>query len=355
MVNFDTKLNADFFNYLGSFWNQIPKEEKEIIRLYWSGLNSYNSKLYEGLYRSFLSKGIEYSPAFYSYTDKYYEVIFSGVGKNVYQLTSTTSGVDKDYIYQVNNVLEIPTLQHKIVEPSEGINSTITYYSGVDFEIQEGRYIRFVSGITTRTDYINSGTDVTKSTLYAPNVLIQNPVIYGLFGNAVGFKESLFFNRTYTPNYVTNGLSSGLRGTCEHYKSLIEALCKVSSYSPTVDNIVHGYQLARGAPFAHVSGIASVSGQQITLGTYVYSIPSGLPLVVSDGDAVNKFDILTSGVYLHDMISNSGLIKATYSGLSDFYNKYMIEDNLSGLNYSSSYLTDYMTIINPAGLNYTII
>lgn len=590
MQFFTETRSKDFFPYLGNYWNDISDDEKTLIKTYWSAMWSQFDKMYLDLYQTFLSQAIDYCPPYITEKGRYFEVVTSGVSKNSWL-------VDGSYTYSIPGILDMPYLYHKNSEPSYDGRPLTVYKKGTDYDIIEGWGIQFSSGVTPRVDYSYNGTDTYKSTLWAEELISYNRVLYELYGDAIGFDEIYFKNRSSSPYYVASGLeakafyeydipSSGLvvrfraqdgyedlgdgnirwnatesaqgiyaqtisglkpdftqdelgrpvfrfdedsveffemssgidlsyytvaaiakstgtapyilagdnsthlafaanddnaaqsfglnyspfnptmvgqitsnytsndvyvstvtrfndaitghkaylnnffisdgntlpllsgiatvryigrrayptelalmqfggdiheiliydrvlsdeeidniqryaitkynidplepfydksvKGDCRFYKDLIEGLCKFSSAVPSVGNLTKCYALSRGLPFALEDGTASVSGDQITIGSYIYDLPSGLTPSVQDGDSVEKFDILSSGVYLWDNTTNSGLIDQFFSGVLP-YNKYVYEDTISGLTeYSTQFLFDYLNLVNPAGLEFGI-
>jgi len=201
MTIYNESTQSDYFDKLGSFWSKLSNDDRDLIRTYWSSLDLMANKLYMSLYTADLSRGMQYMPPYIEETDANFTIIFSGVGKNVLK-------VGDNYLHLLDGAVAIPELHHKISDPAVGMYGTEKYYSGVHYNVIDGGYVEFISGLWTREDTIYSGSQFAyQSTLFAPTLISYNPVLFGLYGESIGFRPSEFFNGSYEPSYISSGLA----------------------------------------------------------------------------------------------------------------------------------------------------
>jgi hypothetical protein len=143
-------------------------------------------------------------------------------------------------------------------------------------------------------------------------------------------------------------------------------LTDIKRRSPTIDNLERGFGISRGLPFAYRAGtIASLIDNEIKIavsglsGTYdTYIIPSGYIISVYSGLAVKQFDLLISGVQLHDHVNDYDFIMSL-SGTNEFnYTSrvaFTYKSNLENLNYNSDFHNKYVASLMPVGLEYQVI
>jgi hypothetical protein len=152
----------------------------------------------------------------------------------------------------------------------------------------------------------------------------------------------------------------------EHYRYLIWALEEIKRRPPTIQNLINGFGISRGLPFAYRAGLVTniidntisvlVSGLTNTYDNYI--IPSGYNITVNSGQNIESFYILMSGINYYDYVNDYERIM-NLSRITDLnYTKEIIisyNHNLNNLNYNSTFHLNYIKSLIPKGLNLNII
>ena len=93
---------------------------------------------------------------------------------------------------------------------------------------------------------------------------------------------------------------------------------------PTIGNLEKLYNILYNLPFAYEGGAASISGQGCTIGNYTYYLPVGESWSVSNGQEIERFQPLTSGIQIKDRVSHPTEIEAEFGTLKDA-NSFILE------------------------------
>ena len=277
-------------------------------------------------------------------------------------ISTTTSGLPIEntsidsYLYKLPNnypYLTIPILS--------GINTGNILTEGTDFEIDKLHHIKFLGDAAA---YTYSKFSDQQEVFEAPQALHLLPSLTNLYFKSFGGPENpegVVNANAYTP-YI-NGYSSlsnfeQKKAGSIYLKHLSQALTNTLGKGPSFKNLTEGFCLISGMPFSYEAGIASIetSGADniVTIsGGNDYLIPFPLTLNVGEGEEVEKYQILASGISLHDYISSSGILtELTADNPEQFYYTLGIQRSTRtfGLNHYQPFVDYYTNYLLPAGL-----
>lgn len=232
--------------------------------------------------------------------------ILNGVNAGTYPIGSIISSTEiqistlfpsvqkNDVIYSINafphgvrispQVESIPVIQDLIDDP------TSVLIEDVDYVVSSGI-------LASRTAFLKSSIgpeDKRERQAWAEVTKVNRETPYRNFGVLIDF----------------------YRENSEDYKLALQGLWFTFWTGSTPGNLARGLHILLGLPFAQREGtitrvdiglaeidITEASGRIIT-----YSIPSGLDPVVSSGDAIARFDSLTTGVRIIDRNNEPGFV-----------------------------------------------
>jgi hypothetical protein len=271
----------------------------------------------------------------------------------------TTNTTISSYLYELPSkyiYLTIPVLS--------GINTGNVLYEGTDYSIEKLHYLRFPSYVAnyTYSEYLD-----TREIFNAPQSLFLLPSLTNLYFKAFGelnSPENVIIENAYSPyisGWVTGDFSyfDERRLYAEHLKHLSQALTNALAKGPTFENLTDAFCLISGMPFSYEEGyVGSISND----GTYnyvpiisgnTYQIPEPMTLSVVEGNWIDKYDILASGIHLHDYISSSGIIEElTAEHPEQFWYTLGIQrsSRTYGLNYYPPFVEYFTDALLPAGI-----
>tara|TARA_Y100000310_G_scaffold343732_1_gene452759 strand:+ start:644 stop:1687 length:1044 start_codon:yes stop_codon:yes gene_type:complete len=336
---------TQFWEYLGSFWDDF--EDKDLVEALWTQYFAVINDLTRTLYSIDLTKSLRYMPAILTEVGDTFPIIFSGES----QTTSVISGLHNQYV--TDGMLSIPTLAGISTDPLH----TDTYpgqslVEDTDYEIVNKHRLQFLdySALDLDPALENPG-----AIYYAANTYRVNPALRDFYFPNVGFGSDSEVEAYTHYQPVSSGIAE-TQQQYEHFKYLAWALWDVMRDTPTMGNIQRGCEIARGMPFAHEAGTASIVGQQITIGTKIYNVPSGLTLAVTDGATVTQFEVLADGVTVDDNISDPTLIAEQTEWNPLTYNSKMVivVDSGVSVGYDNTFFTNYVADIIPDNIEYKI-
>jgi hypothetical protein len=271
----------------------------------------------------------------------------------------TSNTTIKSYLYPLPNNFEyltIPTLS--------GVNTTNVLVEGTDYNIEKLHYIRFSGNAST---YAYGEFADEREIFIAPQGLFLLPSLVNLYFKSFGGPndpEGILNANAYTP-YISGWLTGAFtnfeekRYYAEHLKHLSQGLTTALSKGPSFKNLRNAFCLISGMPFSYEAGTidsintdANYSYVAITSGN-TYQIPNPLTLAVEEGEVVERYQILASGVSLHDYISSSGVLEeVTAANPEQFYYTLGIQrsNRTYGLNHYQPFVDYYSDSILPAGL-----
>ena len=340
-----TTIIESIWESLGTFWGQFP--DKDIFTQFWTIYSNIVNELFRRKVEVHLSRLLKNLNPVLSYTDITYKPIFSGDNKN----TILVSGLNS---LETNKLLiSIPTLS--------GVETGQILTEGIEYQLHDRRLIQFLTVPTF--DPNNIGID-NRITLYADTVYRHNPVLWGVHASGIGLEISSLDNEDYLPyNTIT---ASGIQRTIDvasHYRYLIWSLTEMRRRSPTIDTLVRGYGISRGLAFNYRAGtITSIVNSTITIAVSglnnindTYVIPSGHNLAVINGQALEQFELLISGINFHDHVNDKPFIEAlSFTNNFNLFSKvaFTFSSDLDTLDYNTSFHDKYVKTLMPLGLNH---
>jgi len=452
----------NFWNRLSTFYDFVPRNEKEIIEVYWKHLFNALEGLRYDLAQATLAGYLNYAPGYIEEQFQEYPMIFSGEEKNVELLKYDSPIIVSGYnqVPSANNVVynykvtafdihgETPPSDAAIIisgandlssdnntivwETVSGVlgyniygraqnqfkfitnttatffidngsisifsealeppvsNSTIESYlyplpndypylsipvlsgmytglglrEGIDYDIEKLHYIK-ING--NAADFTSGDYAEEQEIFNAPQALSLLPSLTNLYFEAFGelnSTEEVINTYSYTP-YISGWLTGAFSYFEErkmyaiHMKHLSQALTNALAKGPSFKNLHDAFCLISGMPFSYEEGIVDNIWEDseytfiaITSGN-TYSIPKPLELLYDEGDDVNKYAILASGINFHDYISSSGILEElTAEHPEQFW--YTLGIQRSNRTYNLSHYkpwVDYFTdALVPAGL-----
>lgn len=452
---------AKFWNRLSTFYDFVPRNEKEVIEAYWEQLFNAMEGLPYDLAQVTLAGYLDYTPGYIEDQYQEYDIIFDGDYQNVelerfdppvtisgynvapsgdnvvynYKITAldvhgetlpsdslliisgqtdlysnynsitweAVSGVSSYNIYgrelnnyyyitnttntyftddgtiAVNSGITLPTSNTTIqsyiyplpndyayltIPVLSGINTDNVLLEGTDYEVHDLHYIRFFGDAST---YAYSEYTDTREIFNAPQALFLLPSLLNLYFKAFGElndPENVILSGAYTP-YVSGWLTGAFdyfeerQLYAEHLKYLSHGLTNALAKGPTFGNLTDAFCLISGMPFCYESGIVSAVWDDGTYnyvsisGGNTYQFPLPLTVAVTEGSGVDRYEILASGIHLHDYISSSGIIETlTADNPEQFWYTLGIQRSCRtyGLNHYQPFVDYYTNSILPAGL-----
>jgi len=260
------------------------------------------------------------------------------------------------YLYKIPNdfiYLTMPVLS--------GVYSNITLNEGIDFKIQNLHYLKFYNNLNV---YSIPGF---KETFVIPKALFLLPSLTNIYFKAFGElnnPEEVIKQEAYTP-YINGWLTDSFnffekkRYYAEHLKYLSQGLTNALSKGPNFKNLTTAFCLISGMPFCYESGIVNNIWQDSNYnyvsisGGNTYQFPLPLTTSVQIGEPVSRFQILASGIHLHDYVSSSGIIEQlTQINPEEFWYTLGIQRSCRtyGLSHYQPFVDYYTNYILPAGL-----
>ena len=315
MLSRETTTSSDIWQSLGTFWSQLPSEDKELIETIWDGYLEAFSSMYDELDNIVSSTSISSMPGYLTSSNEYFDIIYSGT--ETYSGLVNTELIDGAYNYYFKDnriIIAISGMESEYYD-STGLNWSSSGMSvDEDYTISDdGERITFLKNPPIQrnlyNDYFYQGD------IYAGQVTYLNPALFNIYGALVRADRKLFVDRSYT-DYKDDYLSSGdeLRGLANHFKYMVWGLRYFKQSRPTLNNFKKGLSIARGLPFAYMDGTiesittsATRSLVNMDDGT-TYYVPIDLDLSFSSGESVYRFDPLVSGIDLYDWVNGSGIM-----------------------------------------------
>ena len=295
---------TQLWNYLPTVWEKMSITDRTKIEAIWQAYLDETGEMLRELYQVDLSKSLPYMPAVLAFRYDTYPIIFSGDDQN----TVIISGRHNYYVPQWT--FSIPTISGVVHDP-------VIKAQGYDGQVlTEGEHYHIVD--YHRLEFFTlSGIEFDPSELYGavywvPERFQFNPVLFDLWLPFVGFDDNEIFSYTTTAVH-SGGTLNDYYWNANHYKFLAWGLWTKMRIQPTITNLETGIGIAYGLPFAYTSGIASLNGSYLTIPPYTYDLSAG-NIAITNGQFVNQFDLLVSGVELWDYINNYDLIASLDTG-----------------------------------------
>lgn len=180
------------------------------------------------------------------------------------------------------SVASIPYLQDLVDNP------TVLMKQGADFEIRDG-----ILSVRSAFPLITTGpSDAHSRRLWAEEVKIDKNTPYRNFGVLIDF----------------------FRQNSESYRLALQGLWYTFWTGSTPNNMGRGLHILLGLPYARKAGtVTRLEGEEMDITdergfTITYVVPDGLDPTKAFGDAVDRFDSLTTGVEIVDRNTNPGFV-----------------------------------------------
>lgn len=324
----------DMWDALGSAWDEF--QDKPTIEVFWRATASGIDEVDRVAIELQKSRALPYLTTQYNTGPELYKIIYSGLSTDLNVIIG--SGIS--FFYPIDPwTISIPNILSSY--KYRGTSYTDTYNENVHYTISGMNYIAWNYSTWPNPDLRFPGKGVLLG--YAPIVKRYNPMLMNTWAKMCNF--------TLT-NYVS--YSGMAQPSDEHLKYLLWGLWYTLQRPPSIETLEIGFGIARGLPFAYESGTAAVSDRQITLGNYVYTLPSGVT-AIPNGTAVTQFDILCSGATLYDYTTNPDLV-TSYSTIYSNRNTlvYTLDHTLASIPYSTTFFTDFTERITPEQIQYFI-
>jgi hypothetical protein len=339
-----SRSEKDFWLGLGSFWDDF--ENRREVELYWKGMLEAFSESSTNVYQHYLMQYPLYNPDVWERKHLEFDLIFSGQENN--EVSPFYFSTDYE------GIASIPVLS--------GIETGEVLVENLDYEIVNSNKIHLLNGYpsTVYNDYLYDG-----ETFYAEKSYFSDPVSYSLNRKLSNIEAMTIEDDSYFPHtlnlkaivepislsgpysdkdliYVTaedkyyeaRMNSSGTVETVEitysqSYKYRIEkiklikymgwALFYLKKSKPSVKTYKWIYNILYNEPFAYEGGIASVNGNECTIGSYTYYLDpdSGFTWDI-DGETIERFQPLLGNVEIHDMVSNEALLESTFGPIEKY-------------------------------------
>lgn len=326
---------TQLWDSLGTAWSSF--EDKPTVEAFWYALASGIDAIDSMTMQIQKSRSLPYLEASFNNGPDIYKIVYSGLTTDLTVTPLTSGGLFEfgidPYVYSIPNLYTSYRYQGTTYSGiyTEGIHYTI---SGLN---------TLVWGDTPPSPdlrFADKGVIIA----YAPTVWRLNPVLMNVWARMVGLTYDQF------TNYNTYGQPS-----FTHLKMLIWALANVQQGAPSIANLKKAYGISRGLPFAYVSGLINSVYQTdhyiSTIGNYSYTLPSGM-IPLPNGTAINKFDIICSGLTLSDYVNNPTLVNE----YANVYNKRNILiyklSNTANVAHDQTFHANYITKLMPTQINW---
>ena len=369
MAIIKTRDVSQLWNSVGSIWGNLSENDKLLFEQIWTNYLQVFDQYYDWLDNLMNSVSTKTIPYFLSFSGEYFDLIFETTNEDRYgHLINTTkySG-DTFFSYEFDEdgsriILDLENVQNVYYDESGNslVYDSLSY--DADYRIStDGRKLLLLNDPPLTADQNYSVID--RSYVYADTVKYLNPALFDCYGKQIGLSEKNFVKKHYK-NYNTGYVSSGqeLLERAQHFKYLIWALSYFKEEFPSMLNLEKGLSIARGIPFVYNSGIVNSvtnlgNAHKISLDDFDYYVPSGLTPSVSEGDAVDTFGLLVSGINLYDWTND--LNSAIMSGEGIPWQQYRSTLMLSipsgcddCLSYDYPFYSEYVNEILANGMNF---
>ena len=348
MGTFNTLDVNKIWESLGTFWGQFP--DKELFSELWGLYYETVQELFKRKIRVHLSKYMKSISPVLEKPYSTFTIDFTTDTGNVIEISGLNSYYVNDYLFS------IPTLS--------GLNTGQLLIEGVDYQIYQHQYVQFLSTPTYDTSSAGIADEVT---LYAEDVFFHNPVLWEIHASGIGLPVNSLDNEEFLPyNNIASSGNDRVVDIAEHYRYLIWSLTEIKRRQPTIKNLEAGYGISRGLPFVYRAGTVNsivdsavsiaVSGLESVYDEYI--IPSGYTTTAVSGIYLDQFEVLISGIRLHDHVNDYDYIMAR-PGVNEFnYTSNVVftyPSNFDDLNFSSTFHASYVSALMPKSLTYTSI
>ena len=259
-----------FFEFLDSFWNRYIDQED--IERVWNGYVTTVGYLYTHLYEVNLSKSVETVPL--EFTDVF-ELYTLDTPLAVHPASAYETTYP--YVYAIDpSIVEIPIMVDDYENPEN------IYFTGEDYlVIPNAGYVMF-----------KEVPDPTN--LWAADIRVDLTAVRDNFGDLIDFTKDY---TSFTYLRKVQGIWLALWG------------------GPTIENEEMGLHIMMSAPFAFADGViteivydtdpASLYAGRVTDSNgFVYTWPKGVDLRVAEGDAIEKFGLISDAIRVEDYIEN---------------------------------------------------
>lgn len=332
---------------LGSFWATF--EDKGLIEVVWQAYQDILTEKYKEAYQLNLSKSLQYMPEYWIMHHYYYDIIFDYSATSCSGLVNTSiiSGLYNYYVE--DNIFSFPSgLYNWFYQDSDDERIQEHLVENTDYSIEDFNRIEFknIPPFSKDENFLN----FSHGKLYAPVVYLINPVLFNLFGKLVGIGREYLKDRTYHSFQTTVPAAEQLKLDLLHFKYLIWAISYLKYQPPTINNLKKLYGIAKGVPFAYNSGIVEeISDTTITIDETVHYVPSGLTACVFEGQAIEMFDLLISGIEVYDWVNApeqiSGLAEQSWQMNSIL--EFLCAPSLDELDHSEAFVSGLMEKVVP--------
>jgi len=337
---------------LGSFWADF--EDKGVMEVVWNAYRDIITEEYRTTYQLNLSKAFQYMPDYFEERLHYFDIIYSADTATYSGLVNTTiiSGLYNYYVPgEIFSIVSGLDHYYYLNEDNQRMYEHLT--EDTDFEIIDYSRIQFLNNppFTADGDLAN----VDGGSLYAPAVFRINPIMFALFGTLVDITKEQFKERKYHAfkTEVTNFEQQ--KTDLKHFKYLIWSLNYLKRQKPTIEVLKKLYGVAKGVPFAYVSGyVESIgidgSNYTLTIAEETYYVPDILTLAVTSGQAIGQFDLLVSGIEVRDYITDQArmieLAEEPWQARAML--EFVADSSLNILDYDETFVSGIVTDITPA-------
>jgi len=236
-------------------------------------------------------------------------------------------------------------------------DGSTTLTEGTDYEIVSTDKIRFInSSLTKKTDSVQ---EVTYNEYLAKTGIILSPVLSDFYLKAFGKDnpKEIILNDKYLPHlqgYSSLNDFEKAQKRAEHLKYFCWASSVYLRNKPTIDSIERSYGLAQDYPFAYEDGtVTNVNSEFITVSgqsIYTYDIGAGNVHSFASGQAVDRFDLLASGISLKDYYSDPLVISGLATELEEPRLIIQLTSTATGYSPDDDIISKFKKVSIPAGL-----
>jgi hypothetical protein len=367
MITTSTRLSK-IWNSLGDFWG--PFEDKQTVENWWESSTSLVADLYQKSYWIHYSKSI-----------KYLSPVISGIDHNFNLYWGDTLSSLSGLLNMDSEGAANPELGVIVDIPANG-SSSMGYVDEDNPFSTEGLSENNQWSFSTDKQYmvfpapdddliINANqTNINYTTIYLSGISILNPFLFDYWGKVADVDIDLYLDEDYDHNIflINNTVIEDAFAYPVFYKYFIWAMIYLRKQAYSLDVLENLIGIGYGVPFSFESGVVysvtegqdptepgfiKISGQAWDTITYTIPFRYNGSYAVSVGETTAPFQLLLSGIYLDDYITDSGLINDyANSGITGYSTMVLTKAcHASGLSYNEAFISGLIEDVVPQGIN----
>lgn len=190
---------------------------------------------------------------------------------------------------------------------------------GINYELVEGRKIRFLLPLDVDTDNLQS--KIGNSYTVSGGIKILPSLDHIYFPAYNTSMKRIIEGGYYKPHlkdWDTWGNEEKQKARAKHLKDLIWGYSVLTRRDPNTSTLKQSMALAYDYPFSYEDGeVTDITGRYVTISgvrDYTYDLGDGVHPLVGVSDQVKRFDILASGINIYDYNSHPQLIESLNTG-----------------------------------------